>query len=488
MASLLRNTLFYLPAQFLGPLVQFAVVVAWTHLLDPAAFGVVTFVIAAQEVTALIGVVWWSHYMLRFRQRYGGADVDRFRAMDARVTALGAATQALMAPLCLMAIGVAPTPTLIAALTFYLVVRMALGHFSEWARSDHRIAAYSFAQIAAPLLGSLLSVAAIALIAPSPEVTLSALAVGQAVGVIGLMVSLKRRPALGVFDGAIFRDALRYSLPLVAAGGFSWIAGNGVRVLVQHVDGIVAVGLLSAGWGLGQRISNVIAMVCAAAAFPLAVDKMESGDREGAMAQVAANGALMFGLLAPACAGLALLSGPLVDLMIAADYRETTRYVMPIAMLAGAARTLRNHTADQACLLLDRTRVSMISNFADAALTTLCAAVGLALGDIVGAAAGALCGTMVAAAGAIAYAEARLRMRLDFALALRICVATAAMAVAIRLSPTPVGLVATVGAIMLGASAYVVAAVIVVPALRGAIAARLRRGGRRLPRSGDSRI
>ena len=50
--SLLRNTLFYLPAQFLGPLVQFAVVVIWTHLLDPAAFGVVTFVVAAQWTRA----------------------------------------------------------------------------------------------------------------------------------------------------------------------------------------------------------------------------------------------------------------------------------------------------------------------------------------------------------------------------------------------------------------------------------------------------
>ena len=399
--SLLRNTLFYLPAQFLGPLVQFAVVVIWTHLLDPAAFGVVTFVVAAQEVTALIGVVWWSIYMLRFRQRHAGADAERFRAMDARIVAAGALGQAVMAPLCLLAIGVAPDPWLAAALTFYLVARLALGHFSEWARSDHRIAAYSFAQIAAPLVGSVLSVAAILLFGPSPAVALTALALGQVTGVVGLMAALGRRLSLGRFDRAIFRDALRYSLPLVGAGAFSWIAGNGVRILVQHVDGVVAVGLLSAGWGLGQRISNVIAMVCTAAAYPLAVDRMEAGDRDGALAQVANNGLLMFALLAPAAAGLAALSAPLVDLMIAAEYREITRFVMPVAMIAGAARTLRNHTADQACLLLDRTRVSMLSNLADAALTTLCAAVGLAMAGIAGAAAGALAGTAIAATGAI---------------------------------------------------------------------------------------
>jgi O-antigen/teichoic acid export membrane protein len=477
---LLRNTLFYLPAQFLGPLAQFAMVVIWTHLLDPAAFGVVTFVVAAQEVTALVGVVWWSVYMLRFRLRYVEAQESaRFRAMDARVVALGAAAQALMAPLCLLAIGVRPDLALSAALTLYLVVRLALGHFSEWARSDHRIAAYTFAQIAAPVAGASLSVATITLFGATPPVTLVGLALGQAVGVVGLMTSLGRRPGFGAFDRALFRDAMRYGVPLVAAGAFSWIAGNGVRVLVQYVDGVFAVGLLSAGWGLGQRISNVIAMVCTAAAYPLAVDKMESGDREGALAQVSTNGSLMLALLTPAAVGLAMLSGPLVDLMIAAEYRETTRLVMPLAMIAGAVRTLRNHSADQACLLLDRTRVSMISNLADAALTTAGAAFGLASGGIIGAVVGAVAGTTVAAAGAVAYAAIWLRLRLNIGVALRIGVAAAAMAVVLWWAPTPAGVFSIAAKIALGAIVYLVAAMLVLPELRGLIMNRSRPDARR---------
>ena len=103
--SLVRNTLLYLPAQVLGPFVQFAVIIAWTHLLDPAAFGVVTFVIAAQELTALFGIVWWSLYVLRFRQRYEGADEERFRAMDVRMVLYGSLTQVAVAPFCLLAVG-----------------------------------------------------------------------------------------------------------------------------------------------------------------------------------------------------------------------------------------------------------------------------------------------------------------------------------------------------------------------------------------------
>jgi O-antigen/teichoic acid export membrane protein len=473
--SLWRNTLFYLPAQFLGPLVQFALVVAWTHLLDPAAFGVVTFVVAAQEMTALFGLIWWSIYMLRFRQRHVGAQAARFLAMDSRMVAAGAAGQILMAPFCLVAIGAEATPALVAALAAYLVVRLLLGHYSEWARSDHRIAAYSVAQIAAPALGALFSVAAILRFGPAPAVTLAALAAGQAIAVAGLMTALRRAPELGVLDRAIFADAARFGLPLVAAGGFAWIAANGVRILVQNVDGVVAVGLLSAGWGLGQRISSVIAMVCTAAAFPLAVDRMEAGDRDGALHQVAINGALMFALLAPASVGLALLAGPLVDLMIAADYREITRVVMPLAMVAGAVRTLRMHTADQVCLLLDRTRVSMLSNFADAAMATLCAAIGIYLADIVGAAAGSLVGTLVASTGSIAYAAARMRLRLDFGVWARIAAASAAMALALRLFPAPAGIVAIAAHIVLGALVYALALLALMPGLRAAIGGRLSR-------------
>jgi hypothetical protein len=53
---LIRHTILYLPAQFFPPLVQFATMIAWTHLLRPAEFGIVAFVLAAQEFTVLVGI------------------------------------------------------------------------------------------------------------------------------------------------------------------------------------------------------------------------------------------------------------------------------------------------------------------------------------------------------------------------------------------------------------------------------------------------
>ncbi len=471
--SLVRNTLLYLPAQVLGPFVQFAVVVAWTHLLDPAAFGVVTFVIAAQELTGLVGLVWWSLYVLRFRQRYEGADEDRFRAMDARMALYGSAMQIAAAPLCLLAVGIVADAATIFAAAAYLVTRLLVAHYSEWARSQHRIRAYTIAQFAGSILGSGLSVLALLLVAATPAVVLLTMALGQAAGAVAVMAALGVRPRLGVFDPAIFREARRYGAPLILGGLFAWAAINGVRVLVQAGAGVVGLGLLSAGWGLGQRVANFIAMICTAAAFPIAVDRIESGDRRGALEQVSLNGTLMLALLAPATVGVAVLAAPLVNLLIAADYRSVTALVLPLATAAGAVRTYKTHTADQAGLLLERTRALTVSNFADAVVTVLCAAIGLAYGGIEGAAVGCLAGTSLAALGALAYTTRRLELPIDFGAYLRIFAAVCGMFAVLTLTPAPQTALEIGLKVLLGAICYALAMIALFPAARGSLMARL---------------
>ncbi|MFO1133753.1 MAG: lipopolysaccharide biosynthesis protein [Rhodoblastus sp.] len=471
--SLVRNTLLYLPAQVLGPFVQFAVIIAWTHLLDPAAFGVVTFVIAAQELTALVGLVWWSLYVLRFRQRYEGADDQRFRAMDVRVALYGSVTQIAFAPLCLLSVGVVADPVTTIAAAAYLVTRLLVAHYSEWARSQHRIRAYTAAQFSGPILGAGLSVVALLYIAATPAVVFFTMALGQAAGAAAVMAALGVRPRIGRFDRAIFREARRYGAPLILSGLFAWAAINGIRVLVQAGAGVVGLGLLSAGWGLGQRVANFIAMICTAAAFPLAVDRIEAGDRRGALEQVALNGTLMLALLAPATVGVAVLAAPLVDLLIAPDYRTVTTFVLPISAAAGAIRTYKTHTADQAGLLLERTRALTVSNFADAATTLLCASIGLVYGGIEGAAVGCVVGTLLAALGALVYAARWLELPIDFQAYLRILAAVCAMFAGLMLTPTPHSLPGVVAKIMLGAVCYGAVLLALFPAVSGSLVTRL---------------
>ena len=281
--GLLRNTLLYMPAQLFAPLLQFVVTVVWTHLFDPAVYGIVAFVVAAQELTGGIGLAWWSIYLLRFRQRY--ADAARFAAMDARVVAGGVLSQVAFALPTLALVGVAPSPRLFAATAAYLASRAALNHYGEVARSNHRIGVYTLAQLSSPALGSGLSIVAAIALKADAATALAAMAVGQTAGIALTSVGLRRPLRLGRFDAAIFREAWRFALPLIFSGLFAWVASNGVRVLVGAGEGVAGVGLFSVGWGLGQRLAAMLASLCAVASFPLAVDRLEAGDREGALRQ-----------------------------------------------------------------------------------------------------------------------------------------------------------------------------------------------------------
>jgi O-antigen/teichoic acid export membrane protein len=476
-SSLAKDTILYLPAQLLGPLCQFAVTIVWTHMLDPSSFGFVTFIITAQEITGLIGLTWWSLFVVRFQLRYSGREGERFQAMDARVVILGMALQVLLAIPALALMGVAPSPVLLAATAAFLMTRTALAHFSEWARSNRRIAVYTLAQLVSPVVGSGLSIAAIWTLGPNPAVALGAMALGQGVGLAAVTIGLGRPWRWGRFDGRLFREARRYALPLLVSGVLAWMAANGVRVIVEAEAGIAGVGLFSAGWGLGQRLAVVLAMFCTAASFPLAVARLEAGDRHGAMRQVSNNGALMFGLLAPAVTGVTMLSEPLVRLLIAPQYQAATVVILPIAMGASALRMIRTHTGDQTGLLLERTSSMSVLNLIDAVLTLLGGALGAHFGDVIGAAIGCLAGTAIGSAASLGFTVVKLGLPVPAHAIGRVLIATVLMGSALSILPPATNAVGLVRAILIGSSVYLAAALLLFGEIRRDFVARLR-GGR----------
>jgi O-antigen/teichoic acid export membrane protein len=449
---LLRNTLLYLPAQLLGPTLQFVVTVIWTHLFDPAVFGCVTFVVATQELTGGLGLGWWSVYMLRFRK--GCADAARFRAMDARIVACGAAVQAIFAIPALLMVGARPDPALFGATAVYLATRTVLNHYGELARSDHRIGVYTMAQLAAPIAGSGLSILATLAFGADPAIALAAMAAGQALGVVATAIGLGLRPRFGTFDTAIFREAGLYGLPLVFSALFVWAATNGARVIVEAGEGIVAVGLFSVGWGLGQRLAFMLASLCNAASFPLAVDRLEAGDRSGALRHVAQNGVNMIGLMAPATVGVAILSEPLVRLVVAAQFQQATIVILPLAMATGVARALRIHIGDQTALLVKRTGSMTVFNFIDALAAVTGGVLGVHFGGMVGAAAGSLVGACVGTLIAMSFVFIRLGLRIPLGQLAGVLVGAAVMGAALRLAPPPGNLAALALEIVAGAAIY----------------------------------
>jgi hypothetical protein len=136
-------------------------------------------------------------------------------------------------------------------------------------------------------------------------------------------------------------------------------------------------------------------MLVTAASFPLAVARMSLGNKHESLHQMSLGGMLLFGLLCPASAGIYMISPSLVNLTIAEPFRSITLIVLPLAMLASAARNLRVHYPDQSLMLLEVTSLAIGVNLIEAVITLALSFFGALLDGPIGAVYGCVWGSLI---------------------------------------------------------------------------------------------
>lgn len=453
---LIRQTVLYLPAQVFGPLCQFAAAVGWTHYLAPADYGVAAYLIAAQDLALILTMQWWSLFTGRFFQRFqrsGG--LEDYAQTDLALVLVGSALQIPAAAIVMLSLGVF-TWSFFAATSLYFITRVALNHYSERARASERIAVYTIAQTASSVVGSLMSFPVLLYVSQTPEALIWTFVLPQALAlaVIVRLLGVPRR--IVKIDRAMVSAGLVYGLPLVASCLFIWVCQNGIRFVVEQWGGLAAVGLVSVGWGLAMRLASVVSMIGAAAAFPRAVAHFEAGKIEVALDHIAMGGALLFGLLAPAVAGMFMISAQVAELFVAETFRPVTQVILPVALLAAAIRSMRVHFFDQVGLLRERTRATLMVNALDATTSMIGCTIGVILGGIEGAALGSLLAAIVPL-GLSASLAMRMKLRIPVGTLVRTAIAAAVMVGVMRLLPTGTGIGGLILSILTGASAYGVA-------------------------------
>lgn len=426
---LIRQTLRYLPAQIIGPLFMFIAAVVWTHWLSPGAYGVFTFIVAGQDFAFLVTLSWWTQFMMRHYGEVTDAAARRdYQATENTVLLLAALVQSLMALVALHLLHLALSPALVMVTIAYYLTRNITHHLTDRARNVGYAGAYTFGQLVAPVAGFLIALALVADVAPTPLSALTGFALAQTMGLIGLWRLLDLPLARPALDKGLLAKAAIYGLPLVPAGALAWVSINGIRLVVEHARGTEAVGLVAVGWGLGQRIASIVAMLVTAAAYPLAVSKLQQGGRIDGMQQVARSGFLLIGLVLPAMAGIIMLDREMVALLIAPQYQAITRAILPLAALAGGLTNIRVHVSNQAYLLSQRTDIMVLVNGLEAALVVIFCVIGLNLGGLQAAVAGCALGSAVALVAGFIISRWRFGLIMDARLLLRLALATAFMA------------------------------------------------------------
>ena len=451
---LFRQTLLYLPAQLLGPLSQFVAALVWTFLLGLDEYGHLMIVLSAQELVSLLCLSWWTHYTMR----YIGTMQDetarkRFQASENAVLLATSVAQTLVMAVILLCFVKDATAWFFVLSILYTLTRCYLTHLAERARVDGHIADYTMAQTIGPLGGTVLGLVLMLTLSGGATLALAGYVAAQLLSLALVWSRLRLGFGLARPERGLLRAASRYGLPLLIAGAFGWASMNGIRLIVENMQGAAAVGLLSVGWGLGQRAISVVAMLVTAAAYPLALQHMNAGAREKSFEQVSLNGALILGVLAPATAGIMLISDIAVGLVVAEPFRAMSALILPVAVAAAALRNSRVHFLDQVILLVEKPNSLLHVNMAEAVATLAFCALGLFAYGLPGAAAGCIPGALVG--WVYCYRLTRgYGLRLPLLHFGKIGVATAIMSAVVLMLPSGSGASTLAMRILIGAGVY----------------------------------
>lgn len=463
---LYRHTLLYLPAQVLGPVFQLISMVAWTHYLSPAEMGVFALLTAAQELIFVGTTSWLSLYTVRYYDP--AADVaSRKRFLDTETAALicACAASVLVVWALTYIVDAAWTPTLLTTTVAYTLSRGLATHLSDRARAEHDTLTYSVLQIFWPVLGFVFGLVLVNSITPAAATLLAGYALAQVLALLVAMTRLQfgRHPLAASRD--VLRGALIYGLPLLAGGAIVWFANNGLRFIVEAARGAEDVGLVTVGWGLGLRAAAFAAMMVAVAGFPLAVRKAREEGITSGQDQLVRNGVLLLATLAPATAGLWAISGPLIELTVAASYQDMTKSVLPLALVCGTLRNVRQHFAQHVFLLHEKPNIPVLNDIVDAGATLAGVALGLWLGGLTGAVAGAAIGSAIGLMSTSYWGWRSYGFALPAIDLVRVGAATLAMLIAVKLFAPSAAPGSLMMAVTLGGIVYAGALAAVYPSL-----------------------
>ncbi len=454
---LIRQTLLYLPAQLLGPLVQFIAALIWTHFLATHDYGDLMIILSAQELIFLLCLAWWTHYTMRYLAEITKTqDKSQFQAQENSILLVTSVLQAI-ATLIIVHLFVENLTGILTVLTvLYTITRCLLTHLAERARLRGRILDYSITQMIGPVCGTIIGF----MLLYSGNGDVNAVLTGFVLAQLVSLVIVWWRLGFGISFAKpsfiLLKAAFNFGLPLLLAGGLAWLSMNGIRLIVEHVRGAEAVGLLSVGWGLGQRAISVVAMLVTAASYPLALRHMNEGARVKSFEQVSLNGALLIGIILPSMIGLLAIGSMLVKLMVGAAFQEATLVILPIAVVAAGLRNMRVHFLDQVFILSEKPSTLMAINAVEAVATVLACWAGLILYDLAGAAWGCLVGTVFGLVLCWWFASQQ-GLKMPMVHLIKIAIASSIMAIAIYSITLDYSYKALIIKVIIGASIYFIA-------------------------------
>ena len=357
-----RGVIGYLPANLVQGVVGLLGIVVFTRVLTPEAYGAYALAFSVASLVHTLVFTWLEAAMARFyaRESEAGALADHFAAIYRCFAGL-----ALAAPLigCL-ALWFMPIPgPLKIAIGAGLVatpVRSLAKLAQEHRRAAGRVRSSALLDIGqtggAFLIGAALAVLGAGAAAPLAGIGLASLAC-----LAFVLPGEIRTASTGHFTAARARDYAHYGLPVSLSLLLSLALATTDRFMLAGFLNEASVGVYHAGYSLSNRTLDVLFIWLGMAGGPAAIAALERGGPEAMRRSAREQASLMVLICLPAAAGLALVAGPLANLLVGEGLSAGAARVTPWIALSGFFGGITTYYFHTAFTLARRTRLLLVA-------------------------------------------------------------------------------------------------------------------------------
>jgi O-antigen/teichoic acid export membrane protein len=358
--ALLRHSGIYFLARILAGGASFAIIAAYTRLLDPQAFGELALAMGAIGFFALIIVEGPTQAMLRHLP----GDPRAARATTLWGLILPAVAICCVASLVLLFAAPERWRVLLGLSGALLVVTLL--HRFQLAAAQGELQPGRYA-----LLSSVESLL---------EVLIGVFLVWRGFGVAGALLGTTLA-ALAVvaadwrgwwsgwefFDRPLGTSMLRFGLPLIGSALFIWLATFVDRWLLAAFVGTDEAGRYAAGYDLLMNLLGVPMTVMALAGIPLTIGAYAEKGEQAAQGQLRLLGVFIILILLPEAVGIVMTGPLLVNIFLGAEFRPLTLTLLPMLVSATFLKALMIYI-NYGYILSGRTDLTLLSIAATAGI------------------------------------------------------------------------------------------------------------------------
>lgn len=338
---LVRHTTIYALGRVIPGLVTFVAIIAFSRLMSPAEYGVYALALAAIRVVSSIGYQWLCLGLLRFwtssQDRnelvhvVGSLAALVSCAMIAIGFTFGAASATYRTVIWLCTVGVC----------FWGWLELLL----EKARAELRPVRYGMLNLIKTVVWLIAGV------------LLTRAGFGTVGAIAGLLAGLVAALLIGGGFSGISRRYWRvdkkttsalasYGWPLTGTFVLNYVVSLSDRFFLAWIEGDRAAGLYSVAYDLSYQTLSMLMMAVNLAAFPLALQALDTNGPQHAREQLRRNVVLLMGVATPAAAGLMLLAPGIASVFIGSEFKSASVILLPWIASAALIGGFKSHYLD----------------------------------------------------------------------------------------------------------------------------------------------